>query len=101
MPGNGKKQIEFQVEIIVEPDGDEYHAYCPVLKGLHACGETVDEALSNARDAATAYIESLIKHDDPIPVGAVIDVPSADLKKPGGGKASSRSFKEDSTVVTA
>jgi len=52
MAGNGKKHIDFQVEIIVEPDGDEYHSYCPALKGLHACGETVDEALSNARDAA-------------------------------------------------
>ena len=101
MAGNGKKQIDFQVEIIVEPDGDEYHSYCPALKGLHACGETVDEALSNARDAATAYIESLIKHGDPIPVGVVIDVPSADLKKPGRGKASSRRFKEDLTVATA
>ena len=101
MPRNGRKQIEFQVEIIVEPDGDEYHAYCPALKGLHACGETVEEALSNARDAATAYIESLIKHGDPIPVGVVIDVPPADLKKASRGKTSSRSFKEDLTVATA
>ena len=101
MAGNGKKQIEFQVEIIVEPDGDEYHACCPALKGLHTCGETVDEALSNARDAATAYIESLIKHGDPIPVGVVIDGAPAGLKKPGRGKASSRSFKEDVTVMTA
>ena len=101
MPGNGRKQIEFQVEIIVEPDGDEYHSYCPALKGLHACGETVEEALSNARDAATAYIESLIKHGDPNPVGVVIDVSPADLKKAGRGKASSRSFKEDLTVATA
>ena len=101
MAGNGKKQIGFQVEIIVETDGDEYHAYCRALKGLHACGETVDEALSNARDAATAYIESLIKHGDPIPVGLVINVPQTDLKKPGRGKASSRSFKEDLTVATA
>jgi predicted RNase H-like HicB family nuclease len=101
MAGNGKKHIGFQVEIIVEPDGDEYHAYCRALKGLHACGETVDEALSNARDAATAYIESLIKHGDPIPVGLVINVQQTDLKKPGRGKASSRSFKEDLTVATA
>ena len=101
MLDNGKKQIGFQVEIIVEPDGDEYHAYCPALKGLHACGATVKEALSNARDAATAYIESLIKHGDPIPVGVVIDVSPADLKKPSRGKTSSRSFKEDLLVATA
>ena len=55
MAGNGKKQMEFQVEIIVESDGDEYHAYCPALKGLHVCGETVDEALSNERRLGTGY----------------------------------------------
>lgn len=62
-------QIEFSLQIVVEPDGDGFHAYSPVLKGLHACGETEREALENAKDAATAYLCSLIKHGDPIPVG--------------------------------
>ncbi len=73
---------KFQVETIVAPDGDEYHAYCPAHKGLHACGETADGALSNAHAAATTYIESFIKHGDPIPVGVLIDVPQTD--RPSG-----------------
>ena len=65
----GKPIIGFRVEVVVEPDEVGFHAYCPALKGLHTCGETEEEALQNARDAATAYLASLIKHGDPVPVG--------------------------------
>lgn len=68
MKGN-KSSIEFEVQIFIEPDEPGFHAYCPALKGLHTCGDTQEEALSNAKDAAIAYLHSLIKHGDPIPVG--------------------------------
>lgn len=64
-------EIEFVVEICVEPDGSEFHAYCPALKGLHVSGQTEEEALENAKDAAVAYLHSLLKHNDPIPVGII------------------------------
>jgi predicted RNase H-like HicB family nuclease len=64
-------KLEFQVVLVVEPDEDEFHAFCPALKGLHAPGATEQEALKNAKDAAAAYILSLIKHGDPIPVGVM------------------------------
>ena len=67
-----KRTIGFMVEVVVEPDDDGFHAYCPALKGLHTGGATVDEALENAKDAAIAYLQSLIKHGDPIPVGILI-----------------------------
>ena len=70
MPAN-KAIIEFKVDIIVKPDDGGFHAYCPALKGLHVGGETEKEALKNARDAAIAYLESLIKHGDPIPLRVV------------------------------
>ncbi len=59
----------FKILIVVEPDEGEFHAYCPALKGLHTCGATEEEAMDNAADAAIAYLESLIKHGDPIPIG--------------------------------
>ena len=65
----GKPIIGFKVEIFVEPDDKGFHAYCPALKGLHTCGDTKEEALRNARDAAIAYLQSSIKHGDSIPVG--------------------------------
>jgi len=61
-------KIGFKVEICVEPDGDGFHAYCPALKGLHTCGDTEPEALAHAVDAAKAYIQSILKHGDPLPI---------------------------------
>jgi predicted RNase H-like HicB family nuclease len=69
----GEKQIiEFQIEVIIEPDDGSFHAYCPALKGLHTCGDTEQEAVNNAKDAAIAYIESCIKHGDSIPIGTQV-----------------------------
>jgi predicted RNase H-like HicB family nuclease len=62
--------LEFKVDIVVEPDGEEFHAYCPALKGLHVGGETEAEALQNATDAAILYIESMIRHSEAIPLSS-------------------------------
>jgi predicted RNase H-like HicB family nuclease len=64
-------KLEFQLVFVVEPDEGEFHAFCPALKGLHTAGSTEQEALENAKNAAVAYILSLIKHGDPIPLGVM------------------------------
>lgn len=64
--------IEFKVQVIIEPDETGFHAYCPALKGLHTSGDTEKEALENAKDAVIAYLKSLIKHGDPIPIGGEV-----------------------------
>lgn len=70
---NGDKPIiGFRIEVIVEPDDIGFHAYCPALKGLHTYGDTKEGAIENAKDAAIAYLESSIKHRDPIPVGIIM-----------------------------
>jgi len=71
MLDKNKKTIKIRVDIIVEPDEGGFHAYCPALKGLHVGGDTEEKALQNARSAAIAYVRSLIKHNDPLPVGMV------------------------------
>ena len=58
--------IEIVVPIKIEPDGDGFHAYSPILKGLHTCGDTMEEVKQNAANAVIAYLESLIKHRDPL-----------------------------------
>lgn len=73
--------VKFTVDIAVEPDGDQYHAYCPALKGLHVGGQTKDEAVRNAVDAVELYLVSLVKHDDPIPLGVVVESSSAAAKR--------------------
>ena len=62
-------EIKFAVDIVVESDGDGFHAFCPALKGLHVGGHTSEEAINNAKDAADCYLASMIKHGDAIPVG--------------------------------
>jgi len=39
----------------------------PALPGCITQGRTPDEALQNAKEAIEAYIESLMKHHQPIP----------------------------------
>jgi len=63
-----KTSITFSVPIIIEKDNGEFHAFCPVLKGLHTRGETEEETMDNAKDAVIAYLNSLIRHGDPIPL---------------------------------
>ena len=64
--------LEFQLVFVVEPDEGEFHAFCPALKGLHTAGATEQAALENAKNAAVAFILSLIKHGDPIPLGVTV-----------------------------
>lgn len=51
------------MEFVFEPQGEGgYHVYAPDLPGLHTEGESLDEAIDNAREALALYIEGL--HDD-------------------------------------
>ena len=63
-----KTPITFSVPIFIEKDNGEFHAFCPVLKGLHTRGETEKETIDNAKNAVIAYLTSLISHSDPIPL---------------------------------
>lgn len=69
------EEVTFKVRVVTERDGGGWHAFCPALKGLHACGATAEEAVHNAADAATAYLMSVIKHGEPIPLGVTVEQP--------------------------
>ena len=60
--------ITFLVPVGIEKDNGEFHAFCPPLKGLHTRGKTIEEVKENVENAIMAYIHSLIKHGDPIPL---------------------------------
>lgn len=54
--------------VIIEQDEDGvYVAECPSLPGCISEGKTRQEALLNIQDAMQGYLESLKKHNDPIP----------------------------------
>lgn len=73
MVGSSACPVAFKVQIFIEQDEDSFHAYCPALVGLHTCGDTEEEALNNATDAAKAYLISLLKHNEPLPIGVTSD----------------------------
>ncbi|MBI2865609.1 MAG: type II toxin-antitoxin system HicB family antitoxin [Chloroflexi bacterium] len=55
--------------VFLTPDEEEggYVASVPALPGCHTQGESLDEALSNAREAIEGYIETLRDLGRPIP----------------------------------
>jgi predicted RNase H-like HicB family nuclease len=45
--------------VVIERDDYGYYACCPDLPGCHTQGNTFEEALANAREAAQLYLETL------------------------------------------
>ncbi|MGC9436263.1 MAG: type II toxin-antitoxin system HicB family antitoxin [Methanomicrobiales archaeon] len=58
--------MKFRVIIEMDEDG-VFVAECPSLPGCISQGKTRAEALENIKDAAKGYLESLKKHNEPIP----------------------------------
>lgn len=64
------RELKFRIRIVVEKDEDgSYFAHCPELKGLLVSGANKQEIKENVHHAVMGYLESLIKHGDPVPVG--------------------------------
>jgi len=54
----------WKISLVIEPDEDNFHGFCPFLKGLHTGGKTKEETLMYLGEALSAYMRSIIKHDD-------------------------------------
>lgn len=60
--------MTMKFRIIVEQDEDGmFVAECPALPGCVSQGKTRAEAVRNITDAIQGYLESLKKHNEPIP----------------------------------
>lgn len=54
--------------VVIEQDEDgAFVTECPALPGCVTQGATRSEALANIKDAIAGYIESLRKHNEPVP----------------------------------
>jgi len=62
------KQTALSFRTIIEKDGKFYHGYVPILPGCHTQGRTIEETRKHLREAITAYLFSLKKHNEPIPL---------------------------------
>jgi predicted RNase H-like HicB family nuclease len=60
---------EYSYTVLFEPaEEGGFTATCPALPGLVTEGDTLEEARSMAQDAIRAYLESLRKDRQPIPL---------------------------------
>jgi predicted RNase H-like HicB family nuclease len=48
-----------KVSVLIEQDEFGCYAWCPELKGCQSQGSTVEEALTNIREAIDLFIETL------------------------------------------
>lgn len=64
----------YTFNVIVEPDEDRFHAYCPVLQqqGAATWGHTEEEALKHIHEVVRIVVEELLKDGESIPAGAEI-----------------------------
>ena len=48
-----------KVNIVIEKDSYGYYAFCPEMKGCQSQGDSLDEVLSNIKEAVELYLETL------------------------------------------
>ena len=57
----------YSYRVIIEPDGDSFHAYVPALVGCHTFGASLAETKANIREAISVYIASLVDDQESVP----------------------------------
>lgn len=65
--------------LLVQDEDRMFVAECPSLPGCISQGRTRKEAIENIRDAIHRYLESLKKHNEPIPLSTIEEVVEVSL----------------------
>jgi predicted RNase H-like HicB family nuclease len=79
-----QQTLALKIAYVIEEDEGRFHAFAPALKGLHVDGNTKDEALRNLVAGIGVYIDSLVRHGDPLPVGPYLAVHDEEPEIPQG-----------------
>lgn len=61
----------YHFTVVLEPDREEpqrYNVRVPALRGCLTYGESIEDALANAREAIALYVEGLIEDGAPVPI---------------------------------
>lgn len=54
--------------IVVEPENEHYHAYCPAMGDFHSRGDTAEEAKANLIEELQHYLTDLARRGETLPV---------------------------------
>ena len=52
-----------KVGVVIEKDERGYYAYCPELEGCQTQGASLEEVLSNIKEAIELYLETLSEEE--------------------------------------
>ena len=66
----------YSFEVVVEPDDDRWHAYCPALedRGASTWGRTREEALKHIDELVQMVVDSMSQHGERPPEESTDDV---------------------------
>jgi len=51
--------MSYKVNVVIEKDDYGYYAYCPELEGCQTQGDTLEEVITNIKEAIELYLETL------------------------------------------
>jgi predicted RNase H-like HicB family nuclease len=51
--------MSYKVNVVIEKDKYGYYGYCPELEGCQTQGDSLEEILSNLKEAVELYLETL------------------------------------------
>lgn len=72
--------LHYRMEIIEDPDEGGYIVSFPDLRGCITCGETIEAAIANAKDAQKAWLEAMLEDGFEIPEPDNLDKYSGQFK---------------------
>jgi predicted RNase H-like HicB family nuclease len=55
--------MSYKVSVVIEKDENGYYAYCPELEGCQTQGNSLEEVISNIKEAIELYLETLPKDE--------------------------------------
>ena len=64
-----RPRTTYRFSVVVEPDGDLWHACCPALqeRGGATWGSTREEALQHIAEVAQLVVESMVERGETVP----------------------------------
>lgn len=72
----GDDMTTYTFEVVIGPDEDRWHAYCPALveRGAATWGHTQEEALANIEEVLEMVVESMVEHGEAIEPAYAVQV---------------------------
>lgn len=73
-------KLPYRMEVVEDPDEGGYVVSFPDLKGCITCGETIETALKNAKDAKRVWLEAALEENCSIPEPGELEKYSGQFK---------------------